>query len=274
MNARNERDPGIPWRVVGIAAGLLIVFAALVWWASSPAGDDGAGPTAATDPTGQGAPTAPGAGEAESGEPGVEGEVAGDETDAASTPPGVPPSEDAPPGAAGQAGPQDPDDPASLAALAPARAVRGSMTVQLFLVRPRLERLVPVTLELDAPDTLAAQVERAVEELIAWEGSEMTSPLPPETVVHDVFVSPARIAYVDFAGSLPDALGGGSLAELHAVYGVVTSITETFPEIRAVQILVEHRQADTLNGHVDVSVPLTPSSEWVMREPRGSRPGR
>jgi len=272
MAGQDERDPRIPWRVTAIASGLLLLFAAGIWWLSGPTGDEDAGGSAGDDTTLQGQQQSPGTGTAGDDEApaGAETEIPGDVEpgdDAAGAATGDTPDPDA----ARQAAAVDEDEPASLAALAPARAVRGSMEVELFLVRPGLERLVPVTVEVDAPNTLAGQVERAVEELIAWEAEQNVSPLPPRTVIHEVFVSPAGIAYVDFAGSLPDALGGGSLAELHAVYGVVASITESFPEIRAVQILVDHEEIDTLTGHVDTSWPLTPSSEWVIRERRGSR---
>lgn len=258
-------DTSIPWRVVAIAAGLLVVLVVGSWWLSrEPAREPGrsSADAARQDDAARQKETPTAAAEDETDEAAASAappdEQAASETPAADIEPPV--DEDAP----GQASPGT-GDSGTLASLAPARAVRGSMSVELYLVAPGLERLIPVTREVDAPDTLSAQVERVVRELIAWSGEENTSPLPPETAIHDVFVSPGGIAYVDFSASLQEALGGGSLGELHAVYGVVASIAESFPEIRAVQILVDHREIDTLAGHVDTSGPLAPSPDWVVR---------
>jgi len=158
----------------------------------------------------------------------------------------------------------------ALNAAALQRAEQGTMALRLFLVVPTVEVLVPVNRNIEAPPTLESQVERAVEELIGWSGVEMISPLPAETVVREVWVSPGSIAFVDFDVTLPDNLGGGSLEEIHAVYGVVATITSSFPEIRAVQILIGGEQADTLDGHVDISRPLLPQYDMVLLD-RGVR---
>jgi hypothetical protein len=96
----------------------------------------------------------------------------------------------------------------------------------------------------------------------------MVSPLPAETIVREVWVSPGGVAFIDFDISLPEALVGGSLEEIHAVYGVVATVTSSFPEIRAVQILVGGEEAETLDGHVDVSRPLLPQYDMVLTNPR------
>ncbi len=156
----------------------------------------------------------------------------------------------------------------ALNAAALQRAEQGTMTLQLFLVVPTVEVLVPVNRNVEAPPTLESQVERAIEELIGWTGVEMISPLPEETTVREVWVSPGGIAFVDFDVTLPDQLVGGSLEEIHAVYAVVATVTSSFPEIRAVQILVGGEQADTLDGHVDVSRPLLPQHDMVLLDRR------
>ena len=90
------------------------------------------------------------------------------------------------------------------------------------------------------------------------------SPLPPGAAVREVWVSPGGVAYVDFAGSLPGLLRGGTTAEIMAVYGIIGTLTSTFPEIRLVQILVEGNPVETLTGHLDLSTPLGPLSDWLF----------
>jgi hypothetical protein len=145
------------------------------------------------------------------------------------------------------------------------------MELQLFLIVPGLEQLVPVSHTVAAPAGLDAQVRRAVQELILWSGTQAVSPLPPEAGIREVWVSPAGIAYVDFDRELRNFAGGGALGELHIVYGVVSTVVISFPEVFAVQLLVEGEMIETLAGHVDLDGPLVPSNEWVLLEPRERR---
>lgn len=218
-----ERD--FPWRVLALSVALAAALGLLLWWAGM--GQDGrpvAEPGEAAE-TGERAPGEPGP-DAEAGSQ-VKGRI--------------------PPVGPAGAGDRRPDQ----------------MTVRLFLLAPGRERLVSVERTVEAPPTLAACAHRALEELVGWRGSEMASPLPPETVVREVWLSPGNVAYVDLGEGIRTALAGGSLAEIHAVYGIVHTVTASFPEIRAVQILVGGQQVDTLLGHLDLARPLLPSREWV-----------
>ena len=84
-----------------------------------------------------------------------------------------------------------------------------------------------------------------------------------------IWVTQSGVAYIDFYQSFFDFSGGGSLNELHTVYSIVATLTESFPEIFAVQFLVEGEQIETLAGHVDLSHPLQPSADWVLIEQEG-----
>jgi len=50
---------------------------------------------------------------------------------------------------------------------------------------------------------------------------------------------------------------------LLTIYTIVNALTVNVPTIRAVQILIEGREVDTLAGHVDLRRPLTPREEWI-----------
>lgn len=138
-----------------------------------------------------------------------------------------------------------------------------SVTLQLFVIDPAARRLVPRIRRVDAPMTLPSQAQLALDLLIRVRDAGMLPPLPRETVIREVWVSPAGIAYVDFAESFPDLLDGGSMSEIHAVYGVVATLTSSFPNIRAVQFLINGEDVDTLNGHIDLSRPIEPLRDWV-----------
>ncbi len=161
------------------------------------------------------------------------------------------------------------DDPSADAALGAspdtpppdeaAQIATESVTLQLFLIDSANRRLVPRIQRLEAPLTLAAKAQLAIEQLIATPGS----PLPRGTEVREVWVSTAGIAYVDFGANLPISMPKGSLAEIHAVYGVVGTLTTSFPQIRAVQFLVDGSSVDTLTGHFDLAGPILPHGDWL-----------
>ncbi len=241
----SQKDSPLPWRVIGIASLLFVVLVFTGWLLFGPTG-----PTESQDPGDASTTDARATGESE--EPPQTGPVG---------------SADARTETGGSAGTIDPTTPEGRAAMAATRADSGTMDLQLFLVVPGMERLVPVLQTVAAPSTLDAQVERAVQALIDWTGTDTISPVAPEASVREVWVSPGGIAYVDFDRAVQDS-GGGSLGELHTVYGVVATLTESFPEIVAVQFLVDGRSVETLAGHVDLSRPLVPLDEWVLIERR------
>jgi hypothetical protein len=240
----SRKDSQLPWRVIAISVLLFAALASAGWFIFGPRGPgespsdpdqgvDGAGGTAAT---------------------------AAEQTAA----PSIDPQAASSPIAAETV---DPTTPEGRAALAAARADAGTMDLQLYLIVPSLERLIPVSRTVAAPPTLDGQIQRAVEELINWAGTSTISPVAPEARIRETWVSPGGIAYLDFEPSLYDFSGGGSLGELHTIYGIVATLTESFPEIVAVQFLIDGERKETLAGHVDLSRPLLPSDEWVLIEP-------
>ncbi|MCH7825904.1 MAG: GerMN domain-containing protein [Acidobacteria bacterium] len=244
----SRNDPEFPWRVIAISVMLFgaLVFAA--WMILVPGGSGDSGVAAGTGGTVETPPVLP--------------------TAAAATAPAVRPAVVDPqtPEPAADTTALDSTGPEALEALSIARAEAGTMDLQLFLIIPGLERLIPVPRTVPAPATIDAQVRRAVEELINWTGTQTVSPVAPESRVREVWVSRGGIAYIDFGRSFSDFSGGGSLGELHTVYSIVATLTESFPEIFAVQFLVEGEQIETLAGHVDLSRPLLPSADWVLIE--------
>ena len=134
-----------------------------------------------------------------------------------------------------------------------------SVTLQLFLIDSANRRLVPRIQRLDAPLTLAAKAQLAIEAADRHAGLTAA----PRNRSARSLVSTAGIAYVDFGANLPTSMRKGSLAEIHAVYGVVGTLTTSFPQIRAVQFLVDGSSVDTLTGHFDLAGPILPHRDWL-----------
>jgi hypothetical protein len=85
-----------------------------------------------------------------------------------------------------------------------------------------------------------------------------------------VYLTGEGTAYVDFGPELRSGLGGGSAAELMAVYAIVDSLAWNLPGVREVAILIDGQQVETLNGHLDLTRPLPPRQDLV----RGTVPPR
>ncbi len=78
--------------------------------------------------------------------------------------------------------------------------------------------------------------------------------IPKGTKLRGVRVE-KNIAYVDFSNDLVKKFNGGSTGEIMLVGSIVDTLTE-FPEVKAVQILIEGKKVDTIAGHMDTSEPL------------------
>ena len=83
------------------------------------------------------------------------------------------------------------------------------------------------------------------------------------TKVRQIFVTEDGTAFVDLSKEAVTNHRGGSLDELFAVYAIVNAITVNLPAIKAVQILIDGQEVDTLAGHVDLRHPLARNMRWV-----------
>jgi len=111
------------------------------------------------------------------------------------------------------------------------------------------------TLE-QAREIVAAQVAPVSEPLV--------SAIPPGTTVRALFFTEGGDAYVDFSREIVTAHSGGTVDELLTIYTIVNALTENLPAVKAVQVLVDGREVDTLAGHVDLRNPLGKNLTWVQ----------
>lgn len=104
------------------------------------------------------------------------------------------------------------------------------------------------------------EVKELVTELIRGPLSpELTPALPAETRVKSVFIDPATgTAYIDFSREVQTQFPGGAWTETLAIYSVVNTLTEDFPDIKQVQLLVDGNVTESLAGHIDTTRPFAP----------------
>ena len=88
--------------------------------------------------------------------------------------------------------------------------------------------------------------------------------LPPEDEAYSTVISEnihflnaevdnSGVARVDISS---ENLDGGSLTEILFVDQVVYTLTQSFEEVKSVQFLVDGKEAESLMGHVETSVPI------------------
>jgi germination protein M len=126
------------------------------------------------------------------------------------------------------------------------------MTLTLYFATKDASALVAEKREIAKNDH---PVRTAVEELIAGpKNADLVKLIPSTTRVKDIRIKD-HVAYVDFSEAFVKDQGGGSAGEILTVSAVINTLTE-FPEVKRVQFMVEGKNLETLNGHLDLSEPL------------------
>ncbi len=131
--------------------------------------------------------------------------------------------------------------------------------VNLYFSDSQAMYLVPEKRKISQTPSLARQ---AVIELIKGpESSELYPTIPGGTQVNEVYIVD-DIVYIDLSEEIFKNHSGGSSGELMTVYSIVNTLTE-IPPIEGVQILVEGNEAESLVGHIDISMPLLRDEDWI-----------
>ena len=83
-----------------------------------------------------------------------------------------------------------------------------------------------------------------------------------------LYLDGAGTAYLDLApvNAGQKELRASAEEELLAVYALVTTVTQNFPEVRQVRVLVDGREAQTLAGHIDLSRSFVTRTDLVRTQ--------
>jgi germination protein M len=136
---------------------------------------------------------------------------------------------------------------------------------RLFYVSEDGLHLVAVEREIPFGEGTLAQVRRVVEAQIERPAPPLVSAVPDGTKLRAIHLGAAGEAFVDLSREASSAHPGGTSDEILTVYCIVNAVTENLPAIRAVQILVDGREVDTLAGHVDLRRPLHRDAAWIRQ---------
>jgi hypothetical protein len=134
---------------------------------------------------------------------------------------------------------------------------------RLFYVAEDGEHLTGAEREIAYGEGAVAQAREIVAAEIAAVSEPLVSPIPAGTTVRALYISDRGDAYVDLSREVSTAHPGGTTTELLTVYAIVDALAVNLPAVRAVQILVDGKEQDTLAGHVDLRRPLEKNLELV-----------
>jgi type II secretory pathway pseudopilin PulG len=83
-------------------------------------------------------------------------------------------------------------------------------------------------------------------------------PLPPSADVRAVFLTKDGTAYLDLSSSALSGFLPGIESETLAIYSIVNSLAANVPAVKRVKILVQGQEAETLDGHADLTGEFAP----------------
>ena len=134
---------------------------------------------------------------------------------------------------------------------------------RLFYVNAEGTGLLGVEQEVMYGEGAVEQAKRLVEAQLATPAASLTSAIPAQTKLRNVFLTARGEAYIDLSIELRANHPGGTTNEGLTVYSLVSALTANLPAVTSVQILIDGKEVDTLAGHLDLRRPLEQDSRWV-----------
>jgi spore germination protein GerM len=125
-------------------------------------------------------------------------------------------------------------------------------------------RLTGVEREIAYGEGAVAQAREIIAAQIAPVAEPLVSAIPAGTTLRSLFITDRGDAYVDLSREVTTAHAGGVTTELLTVYTIVDALAANLPAVRAVQILVDGKEVDTLAGHIDLRRPIEKNLEFIQ----------
>jgi hypothetical protein len=136
--------------------------------------------------------------------------------------------------------------------------------VTLYFAEPQGRYLARETAIISGCEDDRDCVRALLEQLINGPRGDNVRVLPATTRVEGVELE-NDLVRINFSRHLVDHHPGGSMTELLSIYSLINSLSESFPYLRQMQILVEGEVRQTLKGHVRIDHPVY--VDYTLTEP-------
>lgn len=132
----------------------------------------------------------------------------------------------------------------------PAVVLRPDAPLGVSLFIPAGDSLVPAAGSIRRQPELQLEARAVVGALLADQRAAQ-APVLRELRLRAFYLDAVGTAFVDLAAA--SEVRGSAWDELLAVYAIVNTVTQNFPEMKQVRLLFDGREAQTLAGHLDLS---------------------
>jgi hypothetical protein len=144
--------------------------------------------------------------------------------------------------------------------------------VQLYFADREETHLQPEARLIEGCEDDRDCIRSLLEALRAGSQQALAPILPQEVGILDIELE-NDLVRINFSQQLVDFHPGGSLSELLTVYGLINSLSESFPYLRQLQILVAGEPRLTLKGHVRIDQPVYADHSYSRPPQTGAVPG-
>lgn len=126
---------------------------------------------------------------------------------------------------------------------------------QMFWLAPgSSDTLAPATIQLALSGDPVQRAKQAIAALIAQAPSAAQRTLPADATLLQFYILPDGTAIADFSDELANETPSGILSEQLTVDSITRTLAANVSSIARLKILIHGQEADTLAGHVDLTV--------------------
>jgi spore germination protein GerM len=144
--------------------------------------------------------------------------------------------------------------------------VKQRREVVLFFADQDGEFLIGETRRITKKEDPKEEGKEVIDELIRGPRGKLVPTLPSRAKCLSIKLTEKGVAVVNFNKSLSKDHPGGSSAEILTAYSIVHSLTQNFPQIRQVQILIEGKPVETIAGHLSLRQPLISRPDLIKKQ--------